>query len=66
MFKTSKFVSKIAATVVAAGVMVAAASVAHAVPIGLGLVIDGSGSISGANFTAQKNGYVAALERFRF
>ena len=32
-----------------------------ALPIGLGLIIDGSGSISAANFAIQKSGYIAAL-----
>lgn len=34
---------------------------AKAVPLGLALVIDGSGSISAGEFTLQKNGYVNAL-----
>jgi hypothetical protein len=33
----------------------------EAAPIGLGLVIDGSGSISAGNFATQKAGYIAAL-----
>ena len=34
---------------------------AKATPVGLALAIDGSGSISAAEFTLQKNGYVNAL-----
>lgn len=56
----TKFTKFAAAAVVGLTLSVASMT-AQALPIGLGLVIDGSGSISGANFTTQKNGYIAAL-----
>lgn len=60
MFGKSKILSTVAACVIAGGTFVASLS-AQALPIGLGLVIDGSGSISPSNFNLQRNGYIAAL-----
>ena len=45
----------------AALAMLLGMSTVQAAPVGLALVIDGSGSISSGNFSAQKTGYVAAL-----
>ena len=42
-------------------VVILTASTAEALPVELALVIDGSGSISGANFAAQKTAYINAL-----
>lgn len=60
MIGKSKILSTIAACVVAGGMSVASMT-AHALPMGLALVIDGSGSISAPNFTLQQDGYVDAL-----
>jgi Protein of unknown function (DUF1194)/PEP-CTERM motif len=46
----------------AAAFVIGAVGSAQANPIGLALVLDESGSISGANWTLQKNGYISAVQ----